>query len=458
MDVASDDELLVSKRTGAGYEALYVGFSRLHYSYEGEQALRRALGDAFGPVAFATSFPCGPVTLFLFYFDAQQLARPLDVDEASRLAAPLATDWQDQAAAALERAFGERRGRSLFRRFVTPESRSGIYRESTPPSEVPADVERLEALEGRLEVRVVREGGRARRPEPVLGTGSRPDGHPEDDGEPRPAGRGRAAHPDRPARGRRCFLYRFEIEAPADRIAALVSGEERFVEALRALDEGRASDDPLNGLILSAGLGWRDVEILRTLRNHLLQIRTHWNADTVSGVLLRNSEAGAALLRAFAARFDPLARGRPRRPPCARPTPVSRRPSRPSSSLAEDEVLRALDNLVTAALRTNAYQRPERPVVSIKVDSQQVEGMPSPRPLVRDLRPLAAARGHPPARGPGRARRHPLERPPRRLPHRGPGPDEDADGQELGHRAGRLEGRIRPEGRSCRRGPRSTST
>ncbi len=73
--------------------------------------------------------------------------------------------------------------------------------------------------------------------------------------------------------GRRCFLYRFEVEAPADRIAALRQGEQRFVDALRALDEERATDDPLNGLILSAGLTWRDVEVLRTLRNHLLQIR-----------------------------------------------------------------------------------------------------------------------------------------------------------------------------------------
>jgi len=53
----------------------------------------------------------------------------------------------------------------------------------------------------------------------------------------------------------------------------LRSGEQRFVDVLRALDEERATNDPLNGLILSAGLTWRDVEVLRTLRNHLLQIR-----------------------------------------------------------------------------------------------------------------------------------------------------------------------------------------
>ena len=50
-------------------------------------------------------------------------------------------------------------------------------------------------------------------------------------------------------------------------------------------------------------------------------------------------------------------------------------------SLAEDEVLRALDNLVRSALRTNFYQRPERPVFCVKVDSRKVEAMPSPRPM-----------------------------------------------------------------------------
>ena len=110
-------------------------------------------------------------------------------------------------------------------------------------------------------------------------------------------------------------------------------------------------------------------------------------------------------------------------------------------------MLRGIDNLIRAALRTNFYQHPARPVVSIKVDSRKVEGMPSPRPMFeiyvhsRRLEGIHL-RGGKVARG-----GHPLERPPRRLPHRGPGPDEDPDGQELDHRARGLEGRLRAEGR-----------
>ena len=110
--------------------------------------------------------------------------------------------------------------------------------------------------------------------------------------------------------GRRGFLYRFDVEAAPDRIASLVASEERFAKALRALDEERATDDPLNGLILLGGLAWQQVEVLRTVRNHVLQIRPHYNAETVNGVLLRNHPVAVALFRSFKARFDPRAPGR----------------------------------------------------------------------------------------------------------------------------------------------------
>jgi glutamate dehydrogenase len=378
--VAGDDEIVVEGRKGAGYEALYVAFSKLRYAYQVEAALRRAFAAAFGPVAFGTSVDCGAVTLLIFYFDAHRLEHPVDVEEARRLTEPLVTDWEDRVAAALEKEFGEREGRRLLRRYVTPESRSGLYREVTAPEQVPNDLRQLEALESRLEAAVVAKTAetaslqlctvRALDLTDILKTLQNLGLTVTEE----------LRIPLTLPEGRRCFLYRFDVEATAERVAALRRGEARFVEALRALDEERATDDPLNGLILSAGLTWRDVEVLRTLRNHLLQIRPHWNADTVNGVLVRNSAAAGALRRAFAARFDPGLPG-DRAAAVAEADAGFARALEAVRSLAEDEVLRALDDLVKAALRTNTYQRPERPVFSIKVDSRKVEGMPSPRPM-----------------------------------------------------------------------------
>jgi len=378
--LTGDDELVVHARPGRGYVALAIAFSRLRHSYQTEQALLAAFRDEFGPVTFHTTEDCGTVVLHLFYFDTARLEHPVDVGRAREVTAQLVTTWEDRASRAFETAFGQREGRRLFERYVTLESRSGLYREATPPEEVPEDIRHLEALESRLEVRLIprRVDGATLKLYTVkalaLTEALRVLGNlgltvVEELRIP-------LELPD----GRRGLLYRLEVEAPTERIAALIAGEERFAEALRALDEERATDDALNGLILGAGLGWREVELLRTLRNHLLQIRPHYNADTVNGVLLRNSAVAAALYRLFASRFDPaLTAERAAATAAAQVTVAQALDS--VKSLAEDQVLRGFDNLIGAALRTNFFQRPVRPVFSVKVDSRRVEGMPSPRPM-----------------------------------------------------------------------------
>ena len=250
----------------------------------------------------------------------------------------------------------------------------------TAPVDVPADLQRLERLEARLDVRVVpRTEGRVT----IILYSVRSLDLTDILKTMQNLGltvveelRIPLNLPD----GRRCLLYRFQVEAPPERIAALLDAEGRVAETLRALDEERATDDPLNALILSAGLGWRDVEVLRTLRNHLLQIRTQWAAETVSGVLVRNAEVAGALHRAFATRFNPALEG-DRQKRIEEADAGFEQALEAVRSLTEDEVLRALGNLLFASIRTNAYQRPERPVFSIKIDSSRVEGMPTPRPM-----------------------------------------------------------------------------
>ncbi len=375
-----DDEVAVNCREGAGYAALTVAFSRLRYSYGVEESLKQALGETFGPVSFHTSVDCGAVSLLLFYFDNERLDRPVEVEEVRQIAIPLVTTWEVRVAAQLEAAYGEKEGRRLFYRYVRVDTRSGLYREVTPPEEVPQDVKHLENLESRLEVRMVPRTSDSAglylysiRPLGLTGIlrSLQNLGIQVTDEMKIPL-----ALPE----SRHCYLYRFEISSAPERIKALHEDVERFKDALRAVDEGRAADDPLNGLILLAGLTWRQVELIRTLRNHLMQIKPHYNFETVNGVLLRNSNVTAALWNSFAARLDPALSG-------DRATAMQAGESgiqaaiQTVSNLAEDEVLRAFDNLIRSVIRTNFFQVPERPVFSIKVDSRKVEGMPSPRPM-----------------------------------------------------------------------------
>jgi glutamate dehydrogenase len=377
--MTGDDEIAIHHRLGRGYAALYVGFSRMRYSYRVEQALARALSERFGPVDSIASEDASTVQILTFYFDLDRLEHGVDEEAAKRLVEELVTTWEDSTARALTEHFGERHGRELFTRWVTPETRSGIYRESTSPQDVPLDIERLEALEDRLEVGVMlRTSERL-----TLSLYSvRTLGFVETLATLRNLGlrvTGELHIGIRKPGGQNVHLYRYEIEDSFHRIASVKEGSSRLAEALRALNEERASDGALNTLILTAGLAWREVEVLRGLRNHLQQIRPHYNLETVNGVMLGNAGVAKALFRAFESKFDPAIAERGKAMREAEEKIAQALDS--VKSLMDDEVLRALANLISAAVRTNFYQKPERPVIAVKVESGKVEGIPSPKPL-----------------------------------------------------------------------------
>ncbi len=376
--MSGDEEIAIHFRRGKGYTAVSIAFSRSRYSYEVEQDLREDLAREFGPITFATSADLGSVTLLIFYFDTARLEQPLEPALVRRLVETRLTTWEDRVVAAFVQSVGERLGRHLVRKYE--ETFSGLYREATPPPEVVEDVRYFDRLEGRLEVRIL---PRSAESATLKLYAVRPLGLTETLQTLQHLGL--TVHeelrvPLQLPEARKAYLYRFEIGAPTERIGSLVANEERFSKALRALDEERATDDPMNGLILACGMAWQQVEVLRTVRNHLLQIRPHHNAETLNAVLLRNPAVALALFRSFEARFDPGLTG-------DRGTAVTeaaegvKRALEAVTSLVDDEILRAFDNLVRAGLRTNYYQRPPRPVLSIKVDSRKVEGMPSPRPM-----------------------------------------------------------------------------
>ena len=378
--LVGDDEIAVAVRQGTGYAAVTVGFSDVRYSPSAEAALRGSLQQAFGPILFSEWSDLGNKAVIVFYFDAAELESPIDVEKVRALTRQGVTTWEDQAALELEKVYGTIEGRRLFNKYVRSESRSGLYRESTTPQEVPADLGRLEALEGRLEMNVLPESAeqvtiKLFAPKPLGLTGTLRTlqhlGLPVVEELALPL-----ILPD----NRTGFLERLRIQAAPRVIAAVVAAPERLLDALRALHEQRATDDALNGLVTSEGLTWRQVEVLRTLRNHLVQVRPNYNADTITGVMLRNSAAAAALLRLFDARFNPAIDG-DRDHAVDQADRALRIALQQVGSLLDDEILRGVENLLLAVVRTNAYQKPERPVVSMKVECAKVAGMVSPRPL-----------------------------------------------------------------------------
>ncbi|AXH95812.1 NAD-glutamate dehydrogenase [Ornithinimicrobium avium] len=158
-----------------------------------------------------------------------------------------------------------------------------------------------------------------------------------------------------------------------------------FEEAFVAVWRGAAESDRLNSLVLTAGLDWRRVVVLRTLARYVRQVVTS-SLGYVEQALVDNPEVARTLVDLFATRYDPDldldAEGRDGR--AAELVAAIEKELESVASLDEDRILRTCTAVVEASLRTNFYQRDEdgehKAHVSLKLRPSELPMLPEPRP------------------------------------------------------------------------------
>ncbi|MDF8262887.1 NAD-glutamate dehydrogenase [Luteipulveratus flavus] len=190
------------------------------------------------------------------------------------------------------------------------------------------------------------------------------------------------------ADGEEVYVYDFGLLArdPAvwgtdDELAAV---REVFQDAFAAVWDGSAESDGFNALVLSAGLTWRQVAVLRCVAKYLRQIGFTFSQDYLISALVGNVDLARSLVRLFEVRFDPSydSAGDSEEESVVAGIEAA---LEDVASLDHDRIIRAFMGVIRATLRTNAFQRDEdgarRPVISLKLDCHQVPGLPSPRPM-----------------------------------------------------------------------------
>lgn len=153
----------------------------------------------------------------------------------------------------------------------------------------------------------------------------------------------------------------------------------RLVEAIEASARRDTDVDSLNRLVTAAGLGWRQVMILRAYLRYWHQTGVPLSWEQMADPLVCYPDVARALVAYFQARFDPK-RSDPVQP--ARALAVAQLDL--VASLEQDRVLRSALALVDATLRTNYFAGAGidgRPLV-IKFDSSSVPDLPLPIPRV----------------------------------------------------------------------------
>ncbi|MBS7696813.1 MULTISPECIES: NAD-glutamate dehydrogenase [unclassified Chelatococcus] len=183
----------------------------------------------------------------------------------------------------------------------------------------------------------------------------------------------------------RVWLHDMRLERAAGGVIDVDALQPAIEAALMALFRDLAESDGFNALVLEAGLGWRDVSLLRSLAIYLRQIGVHFSIGYLAGAVTRHATIATEIVALFYARFDPRLDEATR---SARQAEIHTRVEallQGVASLDDDRILRRFVNLVDAAIRTNFFQvdkdgNPRR-TIAIKYACARVDGLPMPKPL-----------------------------------------------------------------------------
>jgi glutamate dehydrogenase len=186
--------------------------------------------------------------------------------------------------------------------------------------------------------------------------------------------------------GEEIWLHDFYMQSADGSDLVLADLREKLEGTFAAVWSGEADDDPLNRLVLLAGISARETVLLRAYSRFLRQVRIPYSVDYMEDALAGNPGIARSLLALFHAMFDPASGGdvKSRETEAARISGEIEAALEAVASLDVDNILRRFRNAIQATLRTNYYQpgadgRPKT-YVSFKLDSAKLDELPLPRP------------------------------------------------------------------------------
>ena len=320
-----------------------------------------------------------------------------DIAELERRLQAVSRTWSDDLHDALLDSFGEEQGTRLFQRYG--EAFRADYRETYSARVAVLDVEKMERIEdGGIEMSLYRpleaEEGRLRFK--LFQLGRRPVSL--SDALPMLENMGLKVEDEHPSKIKRVgaprvWLHDFGMlhgEGPdfdPDRI------DRTFRDAFARIWSGEIENDGFNRLVLRAGVGWRDIVILRAYCKYLRQAGVTFSETYMQDALAANPVIAAMLVELFHARLDPV---RLRAAPTQIDATITQMDAALEimtrievaldevANLDEDRILRSYIGVIRATLRTNYFQRgPDgspKPYVSFKLDPRKIPELPEPRP------------------------------------------------------------------------------
>lgn len=185
---------------------------------------------------------------------------------------------------------------------------------------------------------------------------------------------------------RKIYIKSFVIKAAAEQTQPLYQLRPQMIDTIQAILDGKAENDPLNGLIVLTGMTWKEIDVLRAYRNYYLQLGNQSTEASIHHALTSNPQVAASLYGYFEARFRPDSNWDDpsiREEQALFPLRLQLLETIEAvTDINSDRILRTLFNLIDATVRSNFHVRHDLDdyFFAFKINSLGIIEMPAPRP------------------------------------------------------------------------------
>ena len=156
----------------------------------------------------------------------------------------------------------------------------------------------------------------------------------------------------------------------------------KLIDLLTAVFNGQLPNDPLNGLVSTAHLNWKEIFIVQAYRNYLLQLKPNYTKDKIDRSLLNHPKSCNLLVLYFNEKFNKKKDSKRVKQYLLTELEKQFYDSLNSvSDIDEDYILKWFFNILQNTVRCNYNKNTiqEYPVVAFKFDCEQLK-MPLPKP------------------------------------------------------------------------------
>ncbi|WP_310621833.1 NAD-glutamate dehydrogenase [Flexibacterium corallicola] len=340
--------------------------------------------------AWYASFPEGPLVRvhYIIGRDKGETPNPSRKGLESDIAR-IIRSWADNLKEELGKKYREGESGSLMRRYEN--AFDGAYTSITPVEVAVNDIQRLEAMSDKRPMLMCFQG-----PEGSSGTSlsmrtfNRNTPLALSTRVPMLENMGFQVINERtykiaPGKRPMCYLHDTTLEVGSDATHCFSEADiERLGALFIATWTGLVENDGYNALAITAGLGWRDIAVIRALSRYIRQAGSPYSQDYMWGTLNRYPVIASKLVDLFHTRFDPTVK------PAKRAKAEADLEVRIAelldevTSLDDDRILRRFKNVIDGILRTNFFQLDEhgqpKATFAFKLDPHQIDDLPKPRP------------------------------------------------------------------------------